>query len=256
MQQTYTNEEIIHAFDSLPQVVKEAIVETPIPEIVRSIGEKYNLHADISGSIYNNINLITLGLKDRDLLRSELLSMQNFPKESIDDVMHDINTEIFNPLREAVISNRQIEEDVLSKDQQKVSPSEAPVAGVEYIEQKEIIDKDNNVVDIKTKEEEILKESGIEINNNIPKNTGSLSLKDIRMPDTPIKSPFVEPTLNKTPTETPQIKEPTQTVTKNLIEEKMSGSFGIKKETTDHSLPQVGSDRKQSISDLYREPIE
>lgn len=260
MDETYTADEVIHAFDALPDVVKEAIVDIPIPQIVKSIGEKYNLHVDVTGTIYNEINLITIGLRDRDVLRTKLLSSANFPKDHIDDVMHDINEEIFNPLREAVISYREIEDEVMSESKE-YKPE--PVAGVEYIEKEVIENKDmEEGADLRPKEEQILKESGIEIGDSLvnTKSIGGMSLADIKMPENAVR-PIV-----KLSQPTPAVSQPVATsqstpsypptTGKGIIEEKMSGSFGMKKETTDHSLPLVGSEKKvPSSGDLYREPI-
>ncbi len=260
MEETFTGDEIIHAFDALPDVVKEAIVDIPIPEIVKSIGEKYNLHVDVTGTIYSEINLITIGLRDRDVLRTKLLSSANFPKEHIDDVMHDINEEIFNPLREAVISYREIEDEVMSESKEG---KPEPVAGVEYLEKEVVENKDmEEGVDLRPKEEQILKESGIEIGDTLsqPKSLTEISLADIKMPESAIRHmvKLSQSTLEPNPPVDGLPKAPTYTPTtsKGIIEEKMSGSFGMKKETTDHSLPLVGSEKKvASGGDLYREPI-
>lgn len=245
MEDNFTPDEILQAFDNLPDSVKEAIVDIPIPEIVKDIGEKYGLHIDIVGSIYSKINMITIGLGDRDTLRSDILSMPNFPKGEIDNVMHDINEEIFRPLREAVISYDQMKDEVIEETttKEEMEPiSNNNIAGVEYIESANTGTVADEIA-LKEKEKFALIDSGISLEEkaSIP---SSISLKDLR-PETVTK--LSETTLPQ------QNQKPNGDVVPNFVEEKMKGSFSLNQEKTDHSLPIVGNDKK--TSDPYREPI-
>ncbi len=241
MQEQFTNEEIINAFDSLPDSVKEAIVDVPIPEIVRGIGEEYNLHMDIVGFIYDQINLITLGLVDRDTLRTKLMSNTAFPKDKIEEIMHSINEKIFSPLREAVISYDQMKEEVVEESK--------TVGGVEYIEKpQEIVTEE--VVSMGKDEEVLLKNQGIEINTETEESKSgykAVTLKDIQG----IKND--QPTVNTQKPAEPLKKDLAQTNT-SFIQDKLNGSFAIKKEASDHSLPNIGDIKRQG-GDPYREPL-
>ncbi len=243
MEDNFTPDEILQAFDNLPDSVKEAIVDIPIPEIVKDIGEKYGLHIDIVGSIYSKINMITIGLGDRDTLRSDILSMPNFPKGEIDNVMHDINEEIFRPLREAVISYDQMKDEVIEETtpKEELEPiSNNNIAGVEYIENTSAPVKEDEV-SLKEKEKFALVDSGISIEEKpIP---SSISLKDLR-PELSMKSPLGN---------TEKVDTATKPSVPNFVEEKLKGSFSINQEKTNHSLPSVGNEKKSV--DQYREPI-
>lgn len=95
-------EEYHDKFSALPEDVKEAISSVNSAEKIRQVASKHKLHIDQVGELGTQTGLVMLGvLPPRDFVKAIVDKLQVTP-EVARAIAADINTEIFNQIRESL----------------------------------------------------------------------------------------------------------------------------------------------------------
>ncbi len=99
----------------LPAPVRAFVTSDRVDEIVTILGKKYQLHADQSGRFHQAFVFMLLGVYTPARFASALED-NNFPEETVEGILADLNERVFAPLRKA------------ERETQKEAPSEAPIS--------------------------------------------------------------------------------------------------------------------------------
>ncbi|MCA9353464.1 hypothetical protein KC842_01155 [Candidatus Nomurabacteria bacterium] len=99
----FTPDQIIEAFENLPVTTKEAVLDVNVPERIKDLVEKEGLHLDTGKDLFDVVDLATVGLLSTDELRVEINAINGIPKDKVLSVIENLNSNIFNPIREREI---------------------------------------------------------------------------------------------------------------------------------------------------------
>lgn len=97
----FTDEQIIAAIDSAPEMVRETLRSADTSKVVAAIGTAHRLHLDQIGSLAQINRNLLIGLVDPSEMYGELVGIGVSPDEAR-LIMSEINQRIFVPLREAM----------------------------------------------------------------------------------------------------------------------------------------------------------
>ena len=224
-----TPDQIIEAFENLPVTTKEAVLDVNVPERIKDLVEKEGLHLDTGKDLFDVVDLATVGLLSTDELRVEINAINGIPKDKVLSVIENLNSNIFNPIREREIELTEIMNEV--EDKEEISPEEKNVlekSGVEIYEKKEPEIVSSPVVETKKTEDE---------------KPNEVSIED----DLKIKLPTGEPDKGQ--------EKP------SFLKEKLSAPTTMRTEVSDRSLPSIGKEIKPPKTgsyhglDPYREEV-
>jgi hypothetical protein len=90
------------SFAALPREMQSVISTLPLSEIIQRIANKNGLHVDQTGSLYTEALLVLLGLQKIQDLPENLTSKVGIPGDSRDGILRDLDTEVFERIREAI----------------------------------------------------------------------------------------------------------------------------------------------------------
>jgi len=244
----YTNQQLEQMLESLPEDVKSVLFGFDTGSKIRSIGAKYSLHIDKLSILVDETNLVMFGLTKPNDFSEIIQSKLNVTKDVAELIVHDINEQIFDSIRESLKKIHNTDELVEIKQG-------APIENISQQEEGEQITLDHI-------EKTILKESGIEIvdNESVPTGTSEnlnreTVLKDIENPvklverSLPpkkevlqINQPYAKTELESGKEETEKVIQ-TPPITNNIVAEKLTNTFAIPKKESTYQL------------DPYREQI-
>ncbi len=242
----YTNQQLEQMLESLPEDVKGVLFGFNTGSKIRNIGAKYSLHIDKLSILVDETNLVMFGLTKPNDFSQIIQSKLNITKDVAELIVHDINEQIFESIRESLKKIHNTEELVEIKHSDLPEGSLQQESGVQIT--LEPIDKT------------ILKESGIEIVDNettavVNENLNRESvLNDIENPTKateralPPKAELLEISKPNTPltieSKNIETKEEVKTTPSiNIVKEKLTNDFSLPKKDSVHEL------------DPYREPI-
>ncbi len=94
-----TREQFNSAYKKVPYPIRECIASEELGTIVLSVGKTHNLHVDTIGALERETTNMLLGLINPEQFVAELKSA-GIPQESIPNIVAELNTKIFVPLRE------------------------------------------------------------------------------------------------------------------------------------------------------------
>ncbi len=83
----------------LPADVRQAIQSADFAKTIQTIGAKHKLHIDQMSAIEDEVYLVMLGFEDSSKLSSNIASALSIDAAKADEVVNDINTGIFLPIR-------------------------------------------------------------------------------------------------------------------------------------------------------------
>ncbi len=88
----------------LPPLVRTYFTSGKVEIVAKNIMQKYRLHVDKGAVIEREIILLLLGLKNQNEFSQVLAAEAHLDKKTIENIVQDINTQIFLPLRERMRS--------------------------------------------------------------------------------------------------------------------------------------------------------
>lgn len=99
----HTDEQVIAAIDSAPELVRETLSSADTAKTIAAIGSAHRLHLDQIGSLAQINRNLLIGLVDPSEMYGELVGIGVAPEEA-KLIMSEINERIFVPLRETMRS--------------------------------------------------------------------------------------------------------------------------------------------------------
>jgi hypothetical protein len=206
----YTEQELRAAFDALPEVTREILTATKTGETLRRIGQHHNLHIDQVALLNDVTTLVLCGLLPRDSFVKTLASEISISTEESERVVHDVNTEIFEPMRATLqqqttdMEEPSLSEELLSED---TLPTREDILG-------EIEDPlPNTPVTVTTRTEELMQKDTLadtEISEREKPQETSIETTHLSIAHTPVTDVSIPPTL--TPAPASDIPVPVQVV--------------------------------------------
>lgn len=229
-------------FNALPEEVEDLIFDPSTDKKIGEIGNKYKLHIDQIQTLTDETQYVMIGYKKPADFVSNTARNVGTTSDIAGLIVHDINEQIFNSIRESLKKIHNTDEliEIKQNNFRENSPQQENVAQITL----EPIDKT------------ILKESGIEIideptnavtNENLNRES---VLNDIENPTKtaeralPLKAGLLEIDKPDTPlaigSKEVEIKEASPL---NIVNEKLTRDFSLPKQDSIHKL------------DPYREPV-
>jgi hypothetical protein len=96
----YSNEEILKVMKEAPEPVQRIIEDVQTSFIIANFMQKYSLHIDQIGSLAELNRNLLLGLINPEEFLAELTATVKVPDAQAREIMAEINTKIFVPLRD------------------------------------------------------------------------------------------------------------------------------------------------------------
>lgn len=187
-----TIEEIQKKFETLPEDLKWAIMATKVDDKIIEIGRFHNLNVEQMGKLSLDTHMVMLGYVHPDKFQESVQMSLGFPAEKTKTIVDAINEQILKGLREQIMA--------LHNESTKQEKE------IEQVE----------------KEEELLKQTGIEINKEV--NKTEPVLKKMESPEEMLRD-VENPNLIK-------VQSP-------ILAQKLMGSYKMPSSSTDHSVPKT-----------------
>ncbi len=123
---TYTDQQIAQMYDNLPEDLKDAIFSVEMSSVVEKIGRENQLNIEQIGDLANETGMVMLGVTHPDEFITNLAERLGVEKEKARAIAHEINDQIFKPVRDSLrkIHNIREENETKERNQNKVSPLE------------------------------------------------------------------------------------------------------------------------------------
>ncbi len=100
----YTKEQLLEAYNKLPEKLKKAVLSVDTTEAVREIGTKYALPIDKMGELADQVTEVMLGFADPKNFVYNLKTHLGVDEETARKIGEDVNSKIFIPVRESLRS--------------------------------------------------------------------------------------------------------------------------------------------------------
>ncbi len=130
-QQSTENDPIVEIFNSLPQVIKEAIVNSHWEQKIRAISKKNNLVIGDANTLEKNTFLVMLGIispiKYADVLKQEI----KLEDEKLNSIINSVEDEVFRDIKQKLVELQEKKQSVsiLPEDNIKTStPTKESIA--------------------------------------------------------------------------------------------------------------------------------
>lgn len=273
----YTPEQIKTAFENLPSVVVDALDTINLPKIISEIGTKYQIHIDTQGVLNSQVYFVLIGLTKAEDLPEKLKTSLEISEDRLAQVIKELNERIFQPIRENIRKNEEIEHEAEEEKRLEEEEKRAAVPMPETIEtgENEILKKAGVEVSEAPVETDPQKESGMNLNRSDmlsglenPPETKIYKLNTSKetalpAPTTQIAplSPELPPHTEVTaPTATPPAEPHTLPIHRSadldLVRSKLEAPQASPKTATDHSLQNITPQSAPAKKiDPYREAI-
>jgi hypothetical protein len=95
---TFSQEDFFYAFKRLPRVMREFLLSPEYETLIRSLGNKYGLHVDVTGQLSLITGYMLSGLISPLQLQQELQSL-GIPNAASASIINDLNEQVFKPLQ-------------------------------------------------------------------------------------------------------------------------------------------------------------
>lgn len=99
---TYTKSELYEKFENLPDEVQEAFLSINTYNTIKKIVDKFKLHIDQSGLLSEEIGFVMLGVTRPENFLSNIQQKLNISLETAGEIVKEINTTIFFPIRSSL----------------------------------------------------------------------------------------------------------------------------------------------------------
>lgn len=127
---SYTKEQLWEQYQDIPEKIQELLFSVDHAEAIEKIGEKHHLHLDQLDILSQEIGLILLGLERPENFLTKIRTEINIPIEVAGEIVKDVNTEIFFPIRESlreIDEKRRKEEGITGAYTQEKAPRVEPI---------------------------------------------------------------------------------------------------------------------------------
>jgi len=240
-------------FKILPKEIQDAITAADLPYKIQEIGKKHKLHVDQMGILDTETMLVLLGLLHPDDYSSELQARLQLTGERTRAIVEDANRIIFQDIQGRL---KQFYEDQVSLEERRMGvEEEAEIVpppteleekergvlektGVTLVEEEQdaaAVGREEEVSEIKSEEESVLKTAGVEVMSKKPG------------PPKPAPIPEEVPETVKREDVLKGIEQPEPTPTKETItEKKLRGVFKMS------PRPEAEAEKGETLSDKNR----
>jgi hypothetical protein len=99
----YTKDQLYNFFEELPGDVKEAMSSVETTRIILDMQKKYAFHVDQTGSLSNEILLLSLGLTPPQKFSENIEKRMRISPDVAQKVTVEVNEKIFRPIRESLM---------------------------------------------------------------------------------------------------------------------------------------------------------
>ncbi|MEK7208679.1 MAG: hypothetical protein AAB677_00260 [Patescibacteria group bacterium] len=99
----YTTQQLEEKYQSLPEDLKEALVEIRTAETIYNIGQKNNFHIDQIGELADEVGLAMLGLTKPNDFVSHIKNRLQLDQTAAEQIAREANEQIFLPIRESLM---------------------------------------------------------------------------------------------------------------------------------------------------------
>lgn len=98
----YTKAELYEKFENLPDEIQEAFLSVNTYETIKKIVDQHNLHVDQAGQLSQEIGYVMLGVTRPEVFLSQIAEKVGVPMETAGEIVKEINSSIFFPIRTAL----------------------------------------------------------------------------------------------------------------------------------------------------------
>lgn len=229
-------------FETLPEEVQQAIVDTNLPDKLQQVVKKNQLMIDQAGILETETDLVLYGIEPLENYTANLARQLQLPKDKALAIAHDVDDLIFKNIRDSL---KKINEEVIAAENEAAKTPGTP-----------------------SKEETL---AGIENPGQIKMNEQSVSMSNLTsnnpkplMPVTKVNGveirPSILPEIN--PEAVLPIKESVPyhenvSPVPNIVEAKMTETVAVPKETiiVEEKTKLPEKEMPKPSVDAYREPI-
>lgn len=95
----YSKAELYEKFENLPEEIQEAFLSIDTFNTIKKITDNHKLHIDQSGLLSEQIGFVMLGVTKPENFLSNIQEKLNITPEIAGEIVKEINTEIFFPIR-------------------------------------------------------------------------------------------------------------------------------------------------------------
>lgn len=107
MDELTLEENIRQILPTLPLPIQKFFEQRKLGETARRLMERYALHIDRGTILEQELMLLLLGLKNPDEFTEDLYAQLPISKQTVLDIIADINKEVFIPLREEEMKSKE-----------------------------------------------------------------------------------------------------------------------------------------------------
>ncbi len=236
----YTAEEIQSKYETLPDMIKDAVSSMEVKLKIEEVGKRNGLMLDQIGDLVDEIGLIMLGFKKPKDFVSSITSTLSISRDVAEKIAREINTEVFSALRNSMIEN---EDTVENKPQNTEAVYKEANSSIEKAGGFNLEQSDGNV-----NNENTVSMSDFTENDTVLEDKDSI-LKGIENPEP------VQPTISK---KINLLEEDSHT--DPLIDHLLSNPMSTEEIKTEKIVADTKKPTIQTIktagSDKYREPLE
>jgi|GEM_PF-2042280 len=102
--QAFTQQQVLDAYERLPEPIKEAIFEEATTEKIQMIGKKHGLLLDKLGALAEDVGYVMLGLIPAKEFPAYIMDACGVSAEKAGAIITDLNQEIFSQVQEHIFS--------------------------------------------------------------------------------------------------------------------------------------------------------
>lgn len=112
-----TPDQIEKGFEAMPAELRKATREVDVSKTVHEIAQKYHLHMDVEGAVVSEVWYVILGFKRAEDLEREIGKSVIIPQDQFAQMIAEMNEHVFARIRSRVLEIRQENEEDEKIDQ-------------------------------------------------------------------------------------------------------------------------------------------
>lgn len=117
----YTQEQLRQIFLGLPESVQDVMVGFDTIEALQKIYTKHNLHVDQADELARQTGYIMLGITEPHDFARTLSKNMGLTDSKAQEIVNDINDQIFLPIQEELKKSKEVKEKVLLSEAEEIS---------------------------------------------------------------------------------------------------------------------------------------
>jgi hypothetical protein len=102
--QAFTQQQVLDAYEHLPEPIKEAIFEEATTERIQAIGKKHGLLLDKMGALAEDVGYVMLGLIPVKEFPSYVMDACGVSAQKAGEIITDLNRDVFLPIQDHIFS--------------------------------------------------------------------------------------------------------------------------------------------------------